>query len=123
MVPAMSSVPTFHDQISARVARLVRDYGRRDASACASHFTDDAALLVSGFPTARGRVEIAGVMKMIMDGGHDLYSMQVEEANADEVFGYAIVSLMSTRGAGQVLLVCRRDAGEWLIHSEAVVRD
>jgi ketosteroid isomerase-like protein len=123
MVPSMSSVPTFHEQISARVAKLVRDYKRRDASACASHFTEVATLLISGYPTARGRAEIASVMQTIMDAGHDLYSMQVDEAKADEKFGYALVSLMSTRGAGQVLLVCRRDAGQWLIHSEAVVRD
>jgi ketosteroid isomerase-like protein len=119
----MSSVPTFHAQIAARVAKLVRDYGRRDASACASHFTEDATLLISGFPTARGRTEIATLMQTIMDGGHVLYSMQVTEAKADETYGYAIVGLMSTRGAGQVLLVCRRDGGQWLIHSEAVVRD
>jgi uncharacterized protein (TIGR02246 family) len=113
----------FHDQITTLITKLVRSYDRRDPASCAECFTHDATLLLPGFPTAKGREEIAATMKSIMDAGHGLHRMRIQEADFGEKFGYAIVNLMSTRGEGQVLLALRHDNGKWLIHSEAVVRD
>lgn len=113
----------FHDEITTLIEKLVRSFDRRDSEGCSGCFTDDATLLVPGFPTAKGRLEIAATMKSIMDAGHTLHRMRIQEADFGEKFGYAIVTVMSSRGEGQVLLVLRRDGGKWLIHSEAVVRD
>jgi ketosteroid isomerase-like protein len=113
----------FHSEITNLTAKLVKSYNRRDASACASCFTADATILLPGHPTTKGRSDIMTLIQSSMDSGHEIHRMRIQEADAGDRIGYAIVNLMSTRGEGQVLFAFRRDSGAWLIHSEAIVRD
>ena len=114
---------SFRNQLDALSLKFVDDYKRRDPTACAEAYTEDASLLISDTSLIRGRIEIAAAIQAAMDTGQDVLELITVESDADGRFGYAIQTVRGSNGDETVLLALRReDDGFWLVLSEAIVR-
>ena len=112
----------FREELDALSDDYVRDFVRRDASACASAYTEDAEVYHSMGECDRGRKAIEAAFSKAIADGLLVTKLTTVWASASGDLGCAIQTFDSTAGPGMVMLALKRNAeGAWKVCREVFV--
>jgi ketosteroid isomerase-like protein len=103
--------------------RWVAAANAKDAAGLTALYTDDAMVMPSNAPTAKGRTAVQGVWKGLMDqGAHDITLTKVSGAMASD-WGYEVGTYSAMFGTSQdkgkyMLSLKKGKDGKWLIQED-----
>ena len=103
--------------------RWVAAANAKDAAGLTALYTDDAMVMPSNAPTAKGRTAVQGVWKGLMDqGAHDITLTKVGGAQTND-WGYEVGTYSAMFGTSQdkgkyMLSLKKGKDGKWLIHED-----